>query len=103
MRAALFGLLGLSALVISSGANAAVQVLCRWEGQSLVAITVEGDVSAFSEYRYYGGSYYDVAVNRSGVWMLLDEPRPVLSIQSVDPDPVTFTWASHFDGGRCWR
>jgi hypothetical protein len=104
MRAALIGLLGLSALLVSSGANAAVQVLCRWEGRSLVAITIEGDVSAFNHHWYHGGSYYDIAVNRSGVWMLLDEPKAVLSVQSVGPrDPISFVWSAHFAGGRCWR
>ena len=81
-----------------------MQVLCHWEGGQLVAITVEGDVSAFSHYRYYGGNYYDVVANHSGIWMLLDEPKPVLSIQSVGPrQPITFVLSSHFAGGRCWR
>jgi hypothetical protein len=104
MKSALIGLFGLSALLISSGANAAVQVLCHWDGGPLVAITVEGEVTAFSHYRYYGGSYYDIVANRSGVWMLLDEPKAVLSIRPVGPrDPVTVVWSSHFLGGRCRR
>jgi hypothetical protein len=104
MRSALIGLLGISALLVSSGARAAVQVLCHWEGGPLVAITVEGEVTAFGSYRYYGGSYYHIEVNRSGIWMLLDEPKPVLSIQLVGPrEPITLVWSSHFAGGRCWR
>jgi hypothetical protein len=104
MRSALIGLFGLSALLVSSGARAAVEVLCRWDGGPLVAITVEGEVDAFSYYRYHGGSYYDIEVNRSGVWMMLDEPKPVLSIQPVGPrDPITVVWSRHFAGGRCWR
>lgn len=105
MRSALFGLLGLSALLLSSSAQAAVRVVCHWEGGPLVAITVEGEASAFRHYRYYGGSYYDIVRNRTGVWMLLDEPKAVLSVQQYWPayHPINVAWSRHFAGGRCWR
>jgi hypothetical protein len=104
MRSALFGLIGLSALLVTSSAMAAVQVLCRWEGGPLVAITVEGEATAFTDYRYHGGGYYDLAVNRSGIWMLLDEPKLVLGIQAVGPrDPIPVGWSPDFIGGRCWQ
>jgi len=105
MRSALYGLLGLPALLLSSTAQAAVQVVCHWEGGPLVAITVEGEATAFSHYRYYGGSYYDIVVNRTGVWMLLDEPKPVLSVRPYWPayQPINVVWSRHFAGGRCWR
>ena len=88
-----------------AGAEAAQQVLCSWEGGSRVAITVEGDAAAFRYYRYYrGGSYYDIEVTRSGVWLLLDEPKPVLRIQLIRPDhPIDVALTGHFRGGRCWR
>ena len=62
MRSAFVGLCGLSALLLSQSASAAVKVLCHWEGGPLVAITVEGEATAFSYYRYHGGSYYDIEV-----------------------------------------
>jgi len=105
MRSALIGLSALAALQVPSSANAAMQVLCSWEGRSPVTITVEGDAAALRYYRYYGGdSYYDIEVTRSGVWMLLDEPKPVLSIQFIRPDdPIDVVLTAHFHGGRCWR
>jgi hypothetical protein len=70
-----------------------------------VAITVEGDAAALRYARYYGGgSYYDIEVTRSGVWLLLDEPKPVLSIQLIRPDPaIGVVWSASFSGGRCWK
>ena len=67
-----------------------------------VAITVEGDASAWRYYRYYGrGGYYDIVATRSGVWLLLDEPKPVLRIQLIRPyDRIDVVWAAHFHGGR---
>jgi hypothetical protein len=105
MRSALTGLFALAALLVPSDAKAALQVLCRWEGRMPVAITVEGDAAALRYYRYYGGgSYYDIEATRSGVWLLLDEPRPVLSIQLIRPDdPIDVVLAAHSDGGRCWQ
>jgi hypothetical protein len=105
MRSALTGLFALGALLVPSGAEAALQVRCSWEGRMPVAITVEGDAAALRYSRYYGGgSYYDIAVTRSGVWLLLDEPKPVLSIQLIRPDhPITVVLDATFDGGRCWK
>ena len=105
MRSALTGLFALAALLVPSGAEAALQILCSWEGRMPVAITVEGDAAAVRHYGYYGdGSYYDIAVTRSGAWLLLDEPKLVLSIQLIRPDdPVDVAFAAHFDGGRCWK
>ena len=70
-----------------------------------VAITVEGDAAALRYYRYYGGgSYYDIEVTRSGAWLLLDEPKPVLRIQLIQPDDrIDVVWAAHSAGGRCWK
>jgi hypothetical protein len=55
--------------------------------------------------RYYGGGrYYDIEVTRSGAWLMLDEPKPVLSIQLIGTDdPIDVVFAPHFDGGRCWH
>jgi hypothetical protein len=105
MRSALTGLFALAAILVPSGAKAALQVLCSWEGRMPVAITVEGDAAALRYSRYYsGGSYYDIQVTRSGVWLLLDEPRPVLSIQLIGPDdPIDVVFAASFEGGRCWK
>jgi hypothetical protein len=105
MKSALTGLIALAALVVPSGANAALQFLCSWEGGSRVAITVEADAGALRYHRYYGGGiYYDIEVTRSGVWMLLDEPKPVLRIQLIGPDdPIDLAFTAHFRGGRCWR
>ena len=87
-----------------SGANAAIQVLCNWEGRSLVAITVEGNAADLRYYHYYDNGYYEIEATRSGIWMLLDEPRPVLSIQLIGPDkPIGLVLRSDFAGGRCWR
>jgi len=65
-----------------------------------VAITVEGDARDLHYYRYYGGaSYYDIEVTRSGIWLLLDEPKRVLSIQLVGPETGAQTratlWGRH--------
>jgi hypothetical protein len=105
MRSALTGLFALAALLIPSGANAAMQFLCTLEGGAPVAITVEGDADALRYDRYYGGGrYYDIAVTRSGAWLLLDEPKPVLRIQLIGPDdPIEVVFAPRFGGGRCWR
>jgi hypothetical protein len=105
MRSALTGLLALAALLAPSGAKAAQQILCSWEGRSRVAITVEGDAAAWRYHRYYGrASYYDIVATRSGVWLLLDEPKPVLRIQLIQPDdPIDVVLSAHFRGGRCWR
>jgi hypothetical protein len=105
MRTALTGLFALAPLLlVPSGANAALQFRCNWEGTP-VAITVEGDASALRYSPYHAGSsYYDIAVTRSGVWLLLDEPKPVLSIQLIRPgDPIGVSVAASFEGGRCWR
>src|SRR5262245_32120789 len=105
MRSALARLFALAAPLVASDAKAAQVVLCNWEGRTPVAITVEGDVADLRYYPHYGGaSYYDVQVTRSGVWLLLDKPRPVLGIQLIEPDaPIEVAFVSHFDGGRCWR
>lgn len=88
MRPALTGLFALGVLLVSSGAEAAMQFRCSWEGRMPVAITVEGDANALRYSPYdVGGSYYDIVATRSGVWLLLDEPKPVLSIQMIWPDP----------------
>jgi hypothetical protein len=93
----------LAALLVPSGANAALQFRCNWEGRMPVAITVEGDATALRHY-YAGGSYYDIAVTRSGVWLLLDEPKPVLGIQLIRPDhPIAVELDASFNGGRCWK
>ena len=70
-----------------------------------VAITVEGDAAGWRYHRYYGGdSYYDIEVTRSGVWLLLEEPKPVLRIQLIGPDhPIDLALTADFHGGRCWR
>jgi hypothetical protein len=52
MRSSLTGLFALAALLVPSGANAAMQVRCNWEGGARVAITVEGDATAW---RYHRG------------------------------------------------
>ena len=102
MRSALTGLFALAALLAPSDANAALLFLCRWEGGAPVAITVEADATALLYYG--GGSYYDIEVTRSGVWLLLDEPKRVLSIQLVRPgDPIDVVLAASFDGGPCWK
>jgi len=105
MRSALTGLFALTALLVPFDAKAAMQVLCRWEGRMPVAISVEADASDFDDYRTYGGgSYYDIEVTRSGVWLLLDQPKPVLGIKLIAPDdPIDVALASRFEGGRCWR
>jgi hypothetical protein len=105
MRSALTGLFALGAFLVPSGAEAALQVRCNLEGGTPVAITVEGDVNALRYSNYHGGgSYYDIAVTRSGVWLLLDEPKPVLSIQLIRPDPpIAVVFDASFAGGRCWR
>ncbi len=105
MRSALTGLLALAALLMPSGAKAAMQINCSWEGRTPVAITVEGDASAWRYYhRYRVGNYYVIEVNRLGVWILLEEPRPVLRIQLIQPDdPIDVVLAAHSDGGRCWK
>jgi hypothetical protein len=106
MRSTLAALFALAVLFVPSGAEAAQQVLCSWEGGMPVAITVEGDAADLRYYRHYGGrSYYDIEVTRSGVWLLLDEPKPVLSIELIGPpgDPIKVAFTTYFDGGRCWR
>ena len=105
MRPSLIGLLALASLIVPSAAQAAMQLRCSWEGRMPVALTVEGDAAAWRYHRYYGrGSYYDIVATRSGVWLLLDEPKPVLRIQLIRPyDRIDVVWAAHFRGGRCWR
>ena len=66
MRSSLTGLFALAALLVPSAANAAMQVRCSWEGGVRVAITVEGDATAWRYHRWYG-SYYDIVATRSGV------------------------------------
>jgi hypothetical protein len=103
MRSALARLFALAALLVASDAKAAQVILCNWEGRMPVAITVEGDVADLRYYAHDSGGY-DIKVLRSGVWLLLDKPRPVLGIQLIQPDaPIDVAFASHFDGGRCWR
>ena len=81
-----------------------MQVQCRWEGGPLVAITLEAERTSFGHYGYGGSTYYDITVTRSGVWMLLDERKPVLRIQTVGArNPTTVVWSTDFVGGRCWR
>ena len=105
MRSVLTGLFALVALLVPSYASAALQVLCNSQSGLPVAITVEGDARDLHYYRYYGGaSYYDIEVTRSGIWLLLDEPKRVLSIQLVGPhDPIDVVLTASFQGGRCWR
>jgi hypothetical protein len=106
MRSSLTGLFAAAALLMPSDAKAAMQILCSWEGRSPLAITVEGDATDLRYHHYAtGGSYYDIEVTRSGIWLLGDEPKRVLSIQLVRPDdqPIGVVFASHFAGGRCWR
>ena len=107
MRSALTGLFALAAfLLVPSGANAAMQFRCNWEGRP-VAITVEGDAGDLLYSHHYAGSgYYDIAVTRSGVWLLLDEPKPVLSIQLVRPglgDWIGLPVAASLEGARCYK
>jgi hypothetical protein len=100
MRSALTGLFALSALLVPSIANAAAEVHCNWEGQVPVAITVEGDAADF---RYFGSSY-EITVTRDGAWLLLDEPRHVLSVKVTGPNPsIVMGLGPHFSGGRCWK
>jgi hypothetical protein len=103
MRRARTSLLALAALMlVPSGANAALQFRCNWEGRP-VAITVEGNAAAL-RYSHDGSSYYDIVVTRSGVWLLLGEPKPLLSIQLIRPgSPIGLPVAASFEGGRCWR
>jgi len=107
MRSALTGLFGLTALLlVPSGANAAMQFRCNWEGRP-VAITVESDAGDLLYSQHYAGTgYYDIAVTRSGVWLLLDEPKPVLSIQLVRPglgDRIGLPVAASLEGARCYK
>ena len=53
MRSSLTGLFALAALLVPSAANAAMQVRCSWEGGVRVAITVEGDATAWRYHRWY--------------------------------------------------
>jgi hypothetical protein len=100
MRSARAGLFVLSALLVPSIANAAAEVRCNWEGQVPVAITVEGDAADF---RYFGNSY-EIAATRDGAWLLLDEPRLVLSVKVTGPNPpIVMGLGPYFTGGRCWR
>ena len=105
MRQALTGLFALGVLIVPSGAEAAMQFRCSWEGRMPVAITVEGDANALRYSRYdVSGSYYDIEVTRSGIWLLLDEPKPVLRIQIIRPDPpIDVVLTASFGGGRCWK
>jgi hypothetical protein len=105
MRSALTGLFALGAFLVPSGAEAAQQVRCNLDGTTPVAITVEGNVTALRYSHYYGGgSYYDIVVTRSGVWLLLDEPKPVLSIELIGPrHPIPVAFDASFEGGRCWK
>lgn len=100
MRSALTGLFALSAILAPSMANAAVQVHCNWEGEVPVAITVEGDAAAFLDF----GNSYEIAATRDGAWLLLDEPRLVLSVKVTGPNPpIVMGLGPHFTGGRCWK
>jgi len=100
MRSALAGLFALAALLVASMAQAAVEVHCNWEGEVPVAITVEGDAAGF---RYFGSSY-EIAVTRDGAWLLLDEPRQVLSVKLTRPNPsIAMGLGPTFAGGRCWK
>ena len=45
------------------------------------------------------------SVNKLGILAyLVDEPRPVLSMQLTQPDnPIGVTLAQYTKGGRCWK
>jgi len=100
MRSALTGLFALTAILVPSIANAAVEVHCNWEGEVPVAITVEGDDAGFRSF----GSSYEIALTRDGAWLLLDEPRRVSSVKLIGPNPpISMGLGAHFRGGRCWK
>jgi hypothetical protein len=102
MRSGFAGTLALTALLMPTGANAAMQVNCVWEGRTPVAITVEGDGAFWRDYDL--GAYYEIEVNKVGTWLLLDEPRPVLAIQVSEADkPIGVALAIRSNGGRCWK
>jgi hypothetical protein len=92
MRLVLAGLLALAAPLMPSGAKAAMQVNCIWERRTPVAITVEGDGAFWREHDR--GAYYDVEVNKLRVWLLLDQPRPALSIHLTQPDNPIGGWST---------
>jgi hypothetical protein len=111
MRSALTGLFALAALLMPSVAQAAMMLLCSWEGRAPVAITVDADAATALRYDR-GSSYYAIEATKSGVWVLLDEPKLVLSIKLQmivrpgDPNAgewVDVTLAPYFDSGRCWK
>lgn len=108
MRSAFAGLFALVALFMPSGAEAAMMFLCNWEGRAPVAITVDADAGTALRYDR-GSSYYAIQATRSGVWVLLDEPKLVLGIKMIvrpgDPnsDWVDVALARHFESGRCWK
>lgn len=107
MRAALAGLFVLTMVFAVPSANAAMQVSCNWEGKIPVAITVEGDASAFISFGPSGfahSSYYLIEVTGSGVWMLLNEPKPVLGIRMVGPrQPIELALSLDAGNRRCWK
>ena len=107
MRPAHAGLLALTLFLDLPSANAAMQVLCNWDGRLPVAITVEGDASAFYSFGAFGSfsdGYYEIEITNSGVWMLLNEPKPVLSIQMIGSrKPIDLALALDAGCGRCWK
>jgi hypothetical protein len=88
-------------------ANAAMQVFCDWEGKIPVAITVEGDASAFASFGPFGfvnAGYYEIEITNFGVWMLLNEPKPVLSVQMIGPrKPIDLALGLDPGSRQCWK
>jgi hypothetical protein len=107
MRSVLAGLFALTMFLDLPSAKAAMQVSCNWEGRIPVAITVEGDASAFISFGPSGfahSSYYLIEVTNSGVWMLLNEPKPVLGIRMVGPrQPIDLALSLDAGSRRCWK
>ena len=106
MRPALAGLFALTTVLgLAPEANAAMQVRCNWEGRIPVAITVEADVDAFLPFSpFVSTGYYQIEFTNSATWMLLNTPKPVLSIQMVGPGkPIDLALALDARHARCWR
>ena len=107
MRVLPAGLFVLTMVFAVPPANAAMQVSCNWEGSIPVAITVEGDASAFysfSLFRSLNQAYYEIEITSFGIWMLLNEPKPVLSVRMVGPrKPVDMALGLEPGSRRCWK
>ena len=107
MKSALTGLVTLTAILLGpSVANAAMEFRCNWEGRP-VAITVDSDAGDLLYSQHYAGTgYYAISVTRTGVWLLLDEPKPVLSIKLVRPDEgqrIGLPVKDSLEGARCYK